>query len=224
MPKVTWTWLLATLALVAVGVGAALVVHYYGGGNFWPGLVTGFIGTLVAFVLALSWERHRERQRLEQNAVELRQQRATEVRRRLEPVRTELETNAESLRIVANALRPTGGTSLEPTSTSRPAGDEVFTFVNPQLLEGAWIASAPRLSELVSDYKLIADLATAYGRIEELRWRLRYRTEHRAEWLDTITVGLVEELGPKVDDLLERVARQINEPSVQPLGLAHTKA
>jgi hypothetical protein len=41
-----------------------------------------------------------------------------------------------------------------------------FTITNPQLLEGAWSANAPRLSELVDDYKLIADLATTYGRIE----------------------------------------------------------
>jgi hypothetical protein len=94
--------------------------------------------------------------------------------------------------------------------------------MNPQLLEGAWTASASRLSELVADYKLIADLATAYGRIEELRWRLRYRTEHRGEWLDAMTASLVEELQPEVDDLLGRVARQIDEPSVQPLGLVHT--
>jgi hypothetical protein len=37
-----------------------------------------------------------------------------------------------------------------------------------------------------------------------------------------MTASLVEELQPEVDDLLERVARQIDEPSVQPLGLAHT--
>jgi hypothetical protein len=128
----------------------------------------------------------------------------------------------QSLRIVADTFHPIGRASTDPSSTSRPPGVEVFSFVNPQLLEGAWIASASRLSELVADYKLIADLATAYGRIDELRWRLRYRTEHRAEWLDTMTASLVEELQPEVDDLLERVARQIDEPSVQPLGLAHT--
>ena len=44
--------------------------------------------------------------------------------------------------------------------------------VNSELLEGAWAANAPRLSEILSDHELVGDLAATYGRIEELRWRL----------------------------------------------------
>jgi hypothetical protein len=183
--------------------------------------VTGFLGTLVAFVLALTWERERERRRLARDAAEFQQRRETEVRRRLQPVRAELDTNAESLRILADAFGIPGPSGVEPAGVSRPEGVD-FSFRNPELLEGAWTASASRLSELVAEYELVADLATAYGRIEELRWRLRYRTEHRSTWLDTMTASLVSELQLDVTDLLERVARQIEQPSVQPLGLAHT--
>ena len=48
--------------------------------------------------------------------------------------------------------------------------------LNPELLEGAWAANAPRLSEILADYELTAKLASTYGRTEELRWRLRQRT------------------------------------------------
>jgi hypothetical protein len=213
--------LTAGLGLAVVGIAAsALVLAYYGGGSFWPGLVTGFLGTLVAFVLALAWERERDRRRLVQEADELQERRATEVRRRLEPVRAELQRNAESLDVIEPSLTGSSPESGVPLSVSEPASFD-FSFVNPQLLEGAWTASAPRLSELVADYKLIADLATAYGRIEELRWRLRYRTEHRSTWLDTMTVDLVDELRPEISDLIERVAAEIKQPTVQPLGLAH---
>jgi hypothetical protein len=68
---------------------------------------------------------------------------------------------------------------------------------------------------------LIADLATAYGRIEELRWRLRYRTEHERTRIDPLILQLAVELRDEVEDLLERVEQQIAEPDVQPLGLMH---
>jgi hypothetical protein len=93
--------------------------------------------------------------------------------------------------------------------------------VNPQLLEGAWLANASRLSEILSDYELVGDLAFVYGRIEELRWRLRERTVALgvnvdiAHTLATMTVGLVRELATEVDDLLERVRRAIADPPVQ---------
>jgi ABC-type lipoprotein release transport system permease subunit len=96
---------LIVIALFAIGVVAAVVVLIaYGGGSFLPGLIAGFLGTLLAFVLALMWERERERQELEQAAEELNEQRKTEVRRRFESVRAELKKNAESLRLLAEGF------------------------------------------------------------------------------------------------------------------------
>jgi hypothetical protein len=100
----------------------------------------------------------------------------------------------------------------------------MFAFVNPQLLEGAWTANAPRLSELVADFELVSDLATFYGRIEELRWRLRTRTEQGTTGLDKMTRPLVGELRGEVADLLVRVRAQIDKPDVQPTGLVRKVA
>jgi hypothetical protein len=93
----------------------------------------------------------------------------------------------------------------------------------PQLLDGAWSANAPRLSELVADYKLIADLATTYGRIEELRWRVRYRTEHESGRLDGMTAPLVTELVRDVDDVLKRVQGQTHNPTIRPPSIVHQR-
>lgn len=196
----------AALALAGLGgcaVVAVIVLRRYGGETLLAELVASFAGTFIAFMLALSWERDRDRKRGIRESRELDERRRTEARRRFEPVRAELQTNAKSL------------------SELRGINEPPFTILNPQLLEGAWTASATRLSELIADYELIANLATTYGRIEELRWRLRHRTEHQTAVLDGMTAPLIEELRGEVVDLLERVEKQLADPSVQPLGLLH---
>jgi hypothetical protein len=212
------------LILVAVALAVGVVLKY-GGESFVPGLVAGFIGTLFAFVLALTWEREREHRRLKKEADDLAARRSTELRRRLEPIRVELRKDEHSLEVLAETFAPKRDRpTIEPASVSTPAALEGdFRPVNPELLDGAWLASASRLSELIADYQLIADLATAYGRIEELRWRVRYRTENRSSSMDEMTAPLVDELRSEIADLLERVTRQIAEPNVQPLGLVHVK-
>jgi len=78
--------------VIAIVIAASVVIaSRYGGESFWPGLVTGFLGTLLAFVLALGWERERDRSRLAREADELHKRRLTEVRRRLERLRAELQ-------------------------------------------------------------------------------------------------------------------------------------
>jgi hypothetical protein len=88
--------------------------------------------------------------------------------------------------------------------------------------QGAWTASAGRLTELIADYKLTGDLAFTYGRIEGLRWRLRHRTESQNPQLDATTSPLVGELNDEVRDLLKRIGTQLANPDVQPFGLVHT--
>lgn len=194
---------LAGLAACA-GLGA-VVVELYGGRDLSSELVGSFAGTLVAFMLALAWERERELRRAQDDASELTARRVTEVRRRLEPIRTELEKNLQSVKDSLGHLQP---------------DDSRFMLSNPQLLEGAWNASAPRLSELLEDVKLVADLSVTYGRLEELRWRLRQRTEHRTAALDNMTLPLLAQLGREIEDLLERIDREIRGPSVQTTGVA----
>jgi hypothetical protein len=212
-------------------IAAGFVLTGYGGDSFWPGLVAGFLGTLVAFMLALMWERERERdqrrredeqkrEELEREAEQLDKRRITEARRRLEPVRTELEKNAESLRIIDEAYAGKG--RREEIAASAVSEDSGRFLVNPQLLGGAWVASAPRLTELIDDYELIADLGTAYGRIEELRWRIRSRIEHKNTNLDSAIKALAGGLRDEVDGLLNRVEAQIEGPTVRPVALSET--
>jgi hypothetical protein len=97
---------LIAFGLIAIGlIAAVLVVVAYGGDSFYPGLIAGFLGTLLAFVLALMLQRERERRELARSAEELEERRKTEVRRRLQPVRAELQKNAESLQVLAEAFQ-----------------------------------------------------------------------------------------------------------------------
>jgi phage host-nuclease inhibitor protein Gam len=213
--------------LIVLGVVLAVgVVVKYGGESFFPGLAAGFIGTLVAFLLALTWDREREHRRLEREAADLKARRETELKRRLEPIRIELRKNESSLERLADAFVSTRErVTVDPASVSTPASLETdFRPVNPELLEGAWTANAARLSELTANYQLIADLGTTYGRIEELRWRLRYRTEHQSSSLDQMTAPLVDELRREIAGLQERLVEELQQPNVQPLGLIHVKS
>jgi hypothetical protein len=224
---------LIAIGLFAIGVLAAfLVTRSYGGDAFWPGLIAGFLGTLIAFVLALNSARERDRARLEQDAEserqrlkreadQLEEQRATEIKRRLAPVRAELQKNAESLGILVEGFDRKE--QREALAASVVTEDSVRFLINPQLLEGAWVASAPRLTELIADYQLIADLATAYDRIEELRWRIRYRTAYERTILDSAIRALAVELRDEVNDLLGRVDQQIKTPNVLPLPVLLTQ-
>jgi hypothetical protein len=221
---------LATAGLAAVA-GSVWAAREYGGGAFWPGLVGNFGASLLAFMLALWWERSRERRQeakdartaaaeREGEAADLQARRETEARRRLEPVREELRRNRASLEMLSNAY-------------AQPPDSGSYRVLHPELLGGAWEANAPRLAELLADYALTSDLASTHGRIEELRWRLRQRTatmsamagsaiaQNLAASLEAITVPLVSELLGEVDGLLERVGQQIAAPDVQRLGLVH---
>jgi len=199
---------LIVVAIAAFGVGGAVTTIAYGSRDLFPGLVANFGASLGAFMLALAWERDRERRQAESAAAEVDTRRVTEVRRRLAPVRAELEKNAESLIVLAHYFE---------------AQDDEFLIFQPQLLEGGWIANAPRLSELVADYGLISDLATTYGRLEELRRRLRYRTEHLSTALDAMAAALVADLDSEIADLIERVREQIDRPDVVTHGLVHVR-
>ena len=194
---------------MAALIGAAVVIASYGLDHFLPGLVVDFGASLAAFLLALTWERDQELQRLERGTAEVEARNETEVRRRLTSVHAELEVNQESLSELQVDLEP------------KP--DRTFTYLHPELIEGAWTANAPQLSELMADHELVGDLAIAYGRLEELRWRLRFRSELGTLELDAMTAPLVDELRVEVEDLLKRVDAQIEQPWVQPLGLLHQR-
>jgi hypothetical protein len=215
------TWLM-WLAFLAAFVGGMVVIDAYGRAAFWPGLVTNFGASLAAFLLALQFEHEREAARASREAAAAREAQerdakamydrlVTEAQRRFEPVREELRRNEVSLKFLYGALDP-GGDS------------DTFRILHPELLDGAWQANAPRLTEIIADYTLTSDLAASYGRIEELRWRLRHRTAQLTTALDGMTKPLVDELLAEVRDLSARVTRQIEQPDVQTLGRIHEDA
>jgi hypothetical protein len=215
-PIVVWLW----LAFAAFAIGTILVIDNYGGLTYYPGLLSGFGASLFAFMLALRWDHERERERAQEEAheraadrdrrdTEEHEQLVVEARRRLQPVRKELLRDQESVDQLMRSLPPA------------MARDAPAMAVNPQLLEGAWAANAPRLSEILSDYELVGDLAFTYGRVEELRWRLRQRTVLLATNLDIadiiarMTLPLVRELVPEIAGLIKRVDAAINDPPVR---------
>lgn len=220
---------LSLLACVAAGL---VIASSYGVEDLLVQLVAGFAASLLAFMLALTWERDREQKqrdrdredeerrverereeaerRLEQDVEEQKQRLETEIRRRFTPVEKELETNHGSLEFLRDSLPKSGGSS--------------FYVLHPQILWSAWDANAPRLSHLVADYDLISKLATTYGRLEELRWRLRFRSEHNTNSIDAMTMPLVQELIEETAALRDRVEKEIESPTIQPYGLRHQVA
>jgi hypothetical protein len=223
-PPVVW---LFWLAFTVFACGSAWAIHAYGGPSFWPGLLGNFGASLAAFVLALSWDHDMERRRatresdshqadrrLEAEAMEDRL--VTEARRRLEPVSEELRRNKASLAMLATEF-----------ASGTPAPGRIL---HPELLDGAWAANATSLTQILADYELVSKLASTYGRIEELRWRLRQRTAFMATApglaaaLDGMTKPLIDELVVEVTDILERVATQIDQPTIQQLGVISSDA
>jgi hypothetical protein len=224
-PIIVWLW----IAFAVFAIGMVVILDQYGGVTFFPGLIGGFGASLFAFMLALQWDHERERERAsaegkeranernrqEEEREQERQRQAdeqhdrlvTEARRRLEPIRKELVRNQISVDGLVGEFAP--GTV--------PPG----RVLNPELLEGAWSANAPRLSEILSDYELVGDLAATYGRTEELRWRLRQRTAligvnlDMAATIAVMTKGLVDELSVEVANALTRVREAIEDPPVR---------
>lgn len=200
------TWLL--VAVAAFVVLTVVVLDRYGGLSYWPGLATEFGASLAAFMLALEWEAHRERAALERTERSANEARHTEARKRLLALEGELKRNKVSIDIVAAQL------------PERPSG-AVNDLLHPELLDGAWTSSGERLGDLLAEYGLVGELAPFYGRLEELRWRIRHRTQARDSYLDGMTKALAEEMQQEVDSLLERVARQAADPEVRAVGLSH---
>lgn len=202
-------WLLASVG--AFAVLTVVVVDRYGALAYLPELTTGFGASLAAFMLALEWEAHRERATLERSEKSANDARHTEARKRLLAIESELGRNKVSIDLLAARL------------PERPIG-AVEDLLHPELLDAAWASSGERLGDLLAEYDLVGDLATFYGRLEELRWRIRHRTQARDSWLDGMTKGLADEMQGEVESLLERVAKQTRDPVVRPVGLVHERS
>jgi len=175
-PKVSFA-----LAISAAVLGGTLIVVVFGDEDYLIQLVAGFGASLLAFVSALSWERHREQRQLERDLArheqavaeriaEAEKKARDEIARRLEPVHDELGANERGL------------TELREQFSQLGSGG-AFVPLLPLLLDGAWRANAPGLGPILEPF-LHSDLMSFYGELEELRFRVRYRADAKTEELN----------------------------------------
>jgi hypothetical protein len=196
-------------ALVAAVLAPFIALHYYSGPLVWPGLVGNFTASLIAFLVALAWDRReKQRERVDEEAMFA--QRAQEAED--EEVRDRREEAQRRFRVILKELR------VNAKSFEDASGSLSGRIVIPQLLDGSWIASGAALSAIASDYELVAALSTFYGRVRELQWRLRKRLEIASpggqQFFDAMTEPLIVELKEEVAELIPRVEAQVDDPQV----------
>jgi hypothetical protein len=200
---------LLVLSLVAAIVAPIIGAHYYTGEIMWPLVIGGYSGAALAFTTALFWDRH---SRLQD---EVRQNEA-ERRRAADRLRQEQE------RRVVEAKRRFGALELElerlKASIERTKREQAnYKHFFPDLPTGSWTAASGPLGLIVSDYELMADLATFYGHVEELRWRLRFKADSAVDEdvINPIIARFVDQMADAVGVLLEQVRQQVTHPEVE---------
>jgi hypothetical protein len=200
---------LLSLSLVAAVVLPIVGAHYWTGEIMWPLVIGGYSGAALAFTTALFWDRH---SRLQDEV------RQTEADRRRSVERLQQEQD----RRVVEAKRRFGALELElerlKSSIDRTKREaDRYKHFFPDLPAGSWAAASGPLGVIVSDYELMADLATFYGHVEELRWRLRFKADAAVDEaaLNPIISVFANQMGDAVDVLLEQVREQIKNPQVE---------
>jgi hypothetical protein len=200
---------LLVASLVAAIVAPIIGARYYTGELIWPLVIAGYSGAALAFTTALFWDRH---SRLQDEV------RQTDAERR----RTAARLQQEQDRRIVEARRRFGALELELTrlkaSIDRTKREQHnYKHFFPDLPTGSWTAASAPLGLIVSNYELIADLATFYGHVEELRWRLRFKAETDTDEaiVNPIIGTMVNQMAEAVDDLLEQVREQMENPHVE---------
>jgi hypothetical protein len=202
---------LLLLSLVAAIVAPFVGAEIYGGEIIWPLMIGGYSSAALAFTTALFWDRHsRLQDEVRQNEAE---------RRRIADRLTQ-----EQDRRIVEAKRRFGALELElqrlKASIDRTKREQVeYKHFFPDLPTGSWAAASGPLGLIVSDYELMADLATFYGHVEELRWRLRFKADPATDEriINPIIDTFVSQMEVAVADLLEQVREQIENPQVEQL-------
>jgi hypothetical protein len=200
---------LLLLTLVAAIVLPVLGAHWYTGEIMWPLVIGGYASASLAFTTALFWDRH---SRLQDEVRE----READRQRVVDRLREEQE------RRVVEARRRFGALELElarlKASIDRAKREQhLYKHFFPDLPTGSWTAARGPLGLIVSDYELMADLATFYGHVEELRWRLRFKADASVDeaTVSPIIATFVDQMADAVDGLLEQVKAQIRSPQVE---------
>lgn len=209
LPKTSRPIQLLIVTLIAAIVAPLVGVDLYTGEVVWPLVIGGYSGAALAFLSALAWDRH---SRLQEEA------RANEAERR----RNEERLKQEQERRVVEAKRRFGAIELElerlKASIERAKREQHnYKHFFPDLPVGSWVAASGPLGTIVSNYGLMADLATFYGHVEELRWRLRFKADPATDeaLVNPMIDNFVNQMSMAVDDLLEQVREQIQSPDVE---------
>jgi len=203
--------LLIFVVLVSV-VAPFVTAAVWGAANTWTSLATGFSATMLAFLIALAWDRRQrafaefqeqeaERRREELMRAREQERRETEARRRFSAIALELE------RLQA---------SLERTVHEQGR----YRYFFPDLPSGSWLAGSGPLGMIISNYGLMADLSTFYGHVAELQWRLRFKAQTGVDdaAVNPIIDALATEMLRDVAVLIAHVRRQVEQPDVQPIA------
>jgi hypothetical protein len=184
---------------------------WYGGSATLPGLFGNFTASFVAFLIALAWDRRRRNAEVEAAEDQEEEQRKDEAQRRFLTIDLELARLRES---VVSVLQ-------------RPQDAKYFL---PDFPTGSWEAGRGALGLIIGDYVLMADLATLYGRIEDLQWRLRFKAEvwpvnpEEAAAFDPMIEAIATQALSQLDELQPEVQRQIAQPQLLPVtSLRHPR-
>lgn len=199
-------------------LSATIVVATYGGETLWPEFLSTVFGAFIGFGAAVWVADWADKRRLGAEVRRTKEHASTEARRRMTAISQEMEHLRESIGVIA-------------TKTSE-------TTVAPRELPiGVWTASQGYVVALIADYGLVAEVATFYARVEELRWRMRFFAEadfrgreNRQREVFALTTGLASDLIRELDGdadhgggpgLLKRVSTEAGAPSIQSTGLLH---
>jgi len=201
------------LVVVAVSiVTPALTALYYSGHETWVAMATGFSATVLAFLIALAWDR-RQRALLELREAEA-ERRREEVARLAELERRETEAQRRFSAIALELERIQS--SLQRTADEQQG----YKYFFPDLPSGSWAAGSGPLGMIISSYGLMADLSTFYGHVAELQWRLRFKAQPGVDEaaVSPIIDALASQMLNDVAVLLTQVRRQVSQPDIRPLA------
>jgi hypothetical protein len=206
-----WVWPLLVLCFGIALATPFLSASVYEASLTWPALVTSFSSTFLAFIVALAWDRR-------QRAIADRKEAAMEALREADDLRVASDRRQLEARRRFAALELELARVEASLRRTAEEGHE-FKYFFPDLPTGSWAASSSHLGLIVANYTLMADLSTFYGQVEELRWRLRFKAYNDVPMneLTPLVSALARQMLRDVGHLRGAVARQVEEPEVEPV-------
>jgi hypothetical protein len=202
-----------TAAIAAPIIGSRI----YTGEVIWPLVIGGFSASCLAFLAALAWDRH-QRAELEYRETDA-EQRHIETAAEKEAETRRLEACYRFSAIVLELER------LQESLTRTSYEQRRFKHFFPDLPVGSFSSASVALGMIISNYGLLADLATFYGQVEELRWRLRHKALASTDeaTMNPLIDSLASDLALTADSLIIRVREQVDAPDIERVPMTETE-